>query len=231
MNLMKKKILLVLVFFSFGFLLTAQEDKEKVMLVNFQKSNIHINNSMKNLANEKGLTKKTIKERSTEAASSAFGSIARKNNFEVLRMNDQVALSSAEFSELTEKERIDKLSEEEEEKSFLEWLKGIFISGPEDDYMAASFSSDKLDRIKTTLKQKNADYVMILHKYELNRKLFGDGEFIVHYTVLNHKGEILLGEQRAYKAELEKSMKKNIFPYMIQSSFLEVFGIAFDKLS
>lgn len=225
---MLKRIILAIVVLAISAQAFAQ-NQNAVLLISFQKQNISINGSMKNYAKEHGITEAALHNKIMASALKSFQDVTARNKFEVKGMDDQVSLLSSEFAELVKKDKIDKVSEEQKQ-NFWQRLLNIFRESQPRDYMSANFSADKIERIKTTLKQQNSKYAIILHKYEIVRKPCGAADMITHYSVVNDAGEIVLGAQQIYHVDIKNSMKKSILDHLIASSFADTFGIVFDKI-
>ncbi|MFO8055102.1 MAG: hypothetical protein R6U19_08095 [Bacteroidales bacterium] len=226
---MDKKIFLVALFISVLSLGSARESTPKFLLIGLQPENITYNNNMGQFLDQKGLSETAIKNRIVAASQISFEELIQRKNYESRGIEDQASLLPSEFTELHKKERIDKLTKESE-RSFFNKLLDIFRKSQPKNYMAPTFSEDKKERIKTTLKQQECNYALVLHKYEIKKHFCGSAEMSTHYSIINTKGEVVLGEQQVFYVNITSSMQKGILQHLIQSSFTDTFEIIFNKL-
>ncbi len=210
---------------------SAQITNKNILFVGFQQENIIIDKSVEQYASSKGISAASVRNQINAAAINQFRQVAGKNKYEALGLDDQISLLSSEFSELTSRDRIDKMQEEEKSKTLPEMFFGLFDRNVPSSYMSAKFSEDKTARIKATLEQQESDYAVILHKYEIKRNIWGHASLSTHFSVVNKDGDIIFGAQHVYHVDMKKSMKKDIFSHLIRSGFMETYGIIFDKLA
>ncbi|MFO8087467.1 MAG: hypothetical protein R6T91_06635 [Bacteroidales bacterium] len=209
--------------------LMSQNDGQSVLLISLQKENIHANANMENYLSSVGISDKQIKNRVMAEAQQTLQEVSERNGVQLKSMKDQVALLSSEFVKLQKQDAIDK-TPGDREHNFFDKLLNIFRKSPPSHYMSAEFSADKVNRITTNLEQQKSQYAIILHQYEMNRSICGAAELIVHFTVIDREGEIVLGAQQIYYIDISKSMKPALIPHIIESGFSDTYQIIFDKL-
>lgn len=223
------RTLLLALFVSLSLSLMSQKDSQSILLISFQDENIHMNGNMESYLDDAGISDKQIKNRVMAAAQQTLQDVSERNGVQVTGLKSQVALLSSEFVKLKKKEAIDKTASDIEH-NFFDKLLNIFRKTPPSHYMAAEFSTDKVKRITTSLEQQHSQYAIILHQYEMNRSICGAAEIIIHSSVVNQEGEIVLGAQQIYYTDISKSMKPALVPHIIESGFLDTYQIIFDKL-
>ena len=226
---MLKKILCSALMIFFVINLKAQDQPKTVLLINFQKDNISWDNNMQSFIESRDISKESMYNRIMAASKIALKDVTKQNDFKINGIDDQISLLSSEFIELKKKQSIDKVSEKTD-KNFLQKFVSVFQQSAPKHYMSAKFSEDKLERIKATLQQQNSRYAIILHKYEIQRAICGETQMITHFSVVNQKGEIILGAQQIYYVDIKGTMKTSILNHLIESGFIDTFGIIFDKI-
>ncbi|MFW6224085.1 MAG: hypothetical protein ACOC4R_00345 [Bacteroidota bacterium] len=210
---------------------SAQIANKNILFVGFQQENIIIDKSVEQYAKSMGITTGSVQNQINAAAINQFRKIAGKNKYNALGLDDQVSLLSSEFSELTSRDRIDLMQEEEKGRTLPEIIFGLFDRNVPASYMSAKFSEDKTSRIKATLARQNSNYAVILHKYEIKRNIWGHASLATHFSVVNQEGKIVFGAQHVYHVDMKRTMKKEIFSHLIRSGFMETYSIIFDKLA
>lgn len=225
---MLNKILLILMLLPLSIVIQGQ-DNNSMLVVRFADENISIDNATERFIDNKDISKDAFVSKIKQAQLKVIEDVASRENYTIKGMNEQVLLIPSEFADLHKKQSIDKVSEDID-KPFLQKLLGIFSPSNPDSYMSARFSSDKKDRISTTMQQQETEYALFLHKYEIERSLCGKAQMKTHYSVLNDEGEVLLAGQNIYRTDMKNSMNKNILGHILESGFDDAFGIIFDKL-
>ena len=205
------------------------QDNNSMLVVRFADENIEIDNSTSRFLDNKGISTEAFISKIKQIQQKAIEDVMAREDYEIKGMQEQVSLVPSEFADIEKMQGIDKISEEIDQ-SFFQKLLGVFSPSNPDWYMSARFSADKRDRISTTLQQQEIEYALFLHKYEIKRSLCGEAELITHYSVLNDAGEILLGGQNIYYADMKNSMKKSVVDHLLEAGFVDTFGIILDKL-
>ncbi|MFW6019261.1 MAG: hypothetical protein ACOCPM_01645 [Bacteroidales bacterium] len=225
---MLHKILLILMFLPFTIGMQAQNNNS-LLVVRFADENIEIDNTTRRYLDNKGISSEAFVPEIKKIQEKALEDVMTREEYEIKGIQEQVSLVPSEFANLEKKQSINKLSEDLDQP-FVQRLLGVFSPGNPDWYMSASFSTDKRDRISTTLQQQGMEYVLFLHKFEIKRSLCGEAELITHYSVLNNEGDVLLGGQNIYSADMKNSMKKSVVGHILEAAFIDTFGIIFDEL-
>ncbi|MCF8217400.1 MAG: hypothetical protein K9I29_03720 [Bacteroidales bacterium] len=225
---MLHKTLLILMLLPFALGMQAQ-DNNSMLVVRFAEENIEIDNSTRRFIDNKDISEEVFFSKIKKIQQKAIEDVIAREGYEIKGIKQQVSLLPSEFANLEKQQSIDKLSEDIN-RSFFQKILNVFNPGNPDWYMSSRFSSDKKDRISTTLQQQDSKYALFLHKFEVKRSLCGEAQLITHFSLLNDESEIVLGGQNIYYADMKNSMNKNVLNHLLETAFIDTFAIIFDKL-
>ncbi|MGM0612950.1 MAG: hypothetical protein ACQESM_05540 [Bacteroidota bacterium] len=226
---MLQKTLLILMFLPLTIGMQAQNNNISVLVVRFAEENIDIDNSTRRFIENKDISEEVFISKIKKIQQKAIEDVIIREDYEIKGIQEQVSLVPSEFANLEKQQSIDQISEDIDQP-FLQKILGIFSHSNPDWYMSARFSTDKQDRISSTLQQQESKYALFLHKFEIKRSLCGEAQLITHYSLLNDESEIILGGQNIYYADMKNSMNKNIVDHLLEAGFVDTFGIVFDKI-
>lgn len=226
---MLQKTLLILMFLPLTIGIQAQNNNISVLVVRFAEENIDIDNSTRRFIENKDISEEVFISKIKKIQQKAIEDVITREDYEIKGIQEQVSLVPSEFANLEKQQSIDQISEDIDQP-FLQKILGIFSHSNPDWYMSARFSTDKQDRISSTLQQQESKYALFLHKFEIKRSLCGEAQLITHYSLLNDESEIILGGQNIYYADMKNSMNKNIVDHLLEAGFVDTFGIVFDKI-
>lgn len=226
---MLQKTLLILMFLPLTIGMQAQNNNISVLVVRFAEENIDIDNSTRRFIENKDISEEVFISKIKKIQQKAIEDVITREDYEIKGIQEQVSLVPSEFANLEKQQSIDQISEDIDQP-FLQKILGVFSHSNPDWYMSARFSTDKQDRISSTLQQQESKYALFLHKFEIKRSLCGEAQLITHYSLLNDESEIILGGQNIYYADMKNSMNKNIVDHLLEAGFVDTFGIVFDKI-